>query len=67
MLPRYHRGHRPLTECTVAKVGGSVRWGKERTISFPVALRKHQEEDMSANSVRLCADSVAVAPPAPIA
>jgi hypothetical protein len=54
----------PLTECTVAKVGGSCPDGKERTISFPVALRKHLEDEgyipKSAPAPR--AESVAVAP-----
>lgn len=70
MLPLYDRGTDwPLTECTVAKVGGSCPDGKERTISFPVALRKHLEEEgyipKSVPAPR--AESVAVAPPTPIA
>ena len=70
MLPLYDRSTDwPLTECTVAKVGGSCPDGKERTISFPVALRKHLEDEgyvpKSAPAPR--AESVAVAPPAPVA
>ncbi|WP_134499488.1 S1C family serine protease [Microvirga pakistanensis] len=46
MLPLYDRSADwPLTECTVAKVDGSCPDGKERTIAFPVALRKHLEEE----------------------
>jgi S1-C subfamily serine protease len=70
MLPLYDRSTDwPLTECTVAKVSGSCPDGKERTISFPVALRKHLEEEgyipKSAPAPR--PESVAVAPPMPVA
>jgi S1-C subfamily serine protease len=69
MLPLYDRGTDwPLTECTVAKVGGSCPDGKERTIEFPVALRKHLEEEgyipRSAPAPR--PEAVAVARPAPV-
>ncbi len=70
MLPLYDRGTDwPLTECTVAKVSGSCPTGKERTIEFPVALRKHLEAEgyipRSAPAPR--PESVAVAPPTPVA
>jgi len=70
MLPLYDRSTDwPLTECTVAKVGGSCPDGKERTIEFPVALRKHLEEEgyipRSAPAPR--PESVAVSRPAPVA
>jgi S1-C subfamily serine protease len=70
MLPLYDRGNDwPLTECTVPKVGGSCPDGKERTIEFPVALRKHLEEEgyipRSAPAPR--PESVAVARPTPVA
>jgi S1-C subfamily serine protease len=69
MLPLYDRGTDwPLTECTVAKVGGSCPDGKERTIEFPVALRKHLEEEgyipRSAPAPR--PESVSVARPTPV-
>ncbi|MEZ0168002.1 S1C family serine protease [Microvirga sp. TS319] len=70
MLPLYDRSSDwPLTECTVAKVNGSCPDGKERTISFPVALRKHLEQEgylpKSTSAPR--PENVAVARPAPIA
>ncbi len=70
MIPLYDRSNDwPLTECTVAKVEGLCPDGKERTIEFPVALRKHLEEQgyipRSAPAPR--PESVAVARPAPVA
>jgi hypothetical protein len=70
MLPLYDRGTDwPLIECTVAKVGGSCPDGKERTIEFPVALRKHLEEEgnIPRSAPALRPESVAVARPTPVA
>jgi len=59
----------PLTECTVEKVEGLCPDGKERTLAFPVALRKHLEEQgyipKSVPAPR--PEAVAVARPAPAA
>ncbi|SCZ06271.1 S1C family serine protease [Microvirga guangxiensis] len=70
MLPLYDRGTDwPLTECTVARVGGSCPDGKERTIEFPVALRKHLEEEGYIPRIAPASqpESVAVARPTPVA
>jgi S1-C subfamily serine protease len=69
MLPLYDRGTDwPLTECMVAKVGGSCPDGRDRTIEFPVALRKHLEEEgyISRRAPAPRPESVAVARPTPV-
>jgi len=70
MLPLYDRSTDwPLTECTVAKVNGLCPDGKERTIEFPVALRKHLEEEgyIPKTPPAPRPESVAVARPTPVA
>jgi len=70
MLPLYDRSTDwPLTECTVAKVNGLCPDGKERIIEFPVALRKHLEEEgyIPKTPPAPRPESVAVARPTPVA
>jgi S1-C subfamily serine protease len=69
MLPLYERSSDwPLTECTVAQVSGLCPEGKERTLTFPVALRKHLEEQgyIPRSPAPPRAESVAAIRPAPI-
>ncbi|WP_052764011.1 S1C family serine protease [Microvirga massiliensis] len=69
MLALYDRSSDwPLTECTVAQVTGSCPEGKERPITFPVALRKHLEEQgyIPRSPAPPRAESVAAIRPAPL-
>jgi S1-C subfamily serine protease len=69
MLPLYDRSTDwPLTECSVDRVRGQCPEGKERSVTFPVALRKHLQEAgyISPNTPSQPSGTVAVARPAPV-
>lgn len=77
MSPLYDRGSDwPLTECTVEKVKDACPAGREITVDFPTALRKHLEDERyiprgtrsapaSTQVAALPSPSAPLAPPSP--